>query len=213
MKVQRMNESLFIVLAVAACGGSSTPAALPAPPSPVAPARQPGPQSVPSPAPEPDLVSTPLPPRAPDPAEVKATLLATELAAFETAKPVFDRYCGSCHTQRPKAKKTTLGHFDMTTYPFGGHHATEISKEIREVLAVDGGKPTMPRGKPGIVKGRELALIAAWADAFDAAHAGGAHAAMLEHGHAHGHEQAPSLAPEATGPKAARPGHRDAHAH
>ena len=136
---------------------------------------------------------------------MKAQLIAAETAAFEKAKPVFDKYCASCHTQGPKAKKKTLDHFDMTTYPFGGHHAMEISKEIREVLAIGGGKPTMPRGKPGAVKGEELASIAAWADAFDAAHAGGAHEGQ---GHDHGHHHAP-----AQKPKASSHDHGGAHKH
>jgi hypothetical protein len=41
----------------------------------------------------------------------------------------------------------------------------------------------MPADKKGTVKGDELALIAAWADAFDKAHAGGAHEGA---GHKHG---------------------------
>jgi hypothetical protein len=58
----------------------------------------------------------------------------------------------------------------MTTYPFGGHHAATMGKTIRKVLAIGSGKPTMPSDRKGAVKGDELALIAAWADAFDAAH-------------------------------------------
>lgn len=207
-----MKTSLCFVIVVAACGGPSTPAAVSSPASAAGPVRQPVSRSAPTLAPESDVVSPPPPPREPDPAEVSATLLGNELAAFEAAKPVFDKYCGSCHTQRPKAKKKTLGHFDMTTYPFGGHHAMAISREIREVLAIGGGKPTMPRGKPGVVKGQELALIAAWADAFDEAHAGGVHEATPEHGHAHGHGHAPLHSPEAAHPKAVSP-EPGAHAH
>ena len=58
----------------------------------------------------------------------------------------------------------------MTTYPFGGHHAATMATTIRKVLAIGGGKPTMPANKKGAVKGDELALIAPWADAFEAAH-------------------------------------------
>jgi mono/diheme cytochrome c family protein len=102
-------------------------------------------------------------------------LVAAERLAFEQAKPVFEAHCAKCHvTGGKKAKPTTLGHFDMTSYPFGGHHAGEISAEVRKVLGIGGGKPTMPLDKPGAVKGDELALIAAWADAFDKAHAAGA---------------------------------------
>jgi hypothetical protein len=59
----------------------------------------------------------------------------------------------------------------MTTYPFAGHHAHEVAAEVRKVLGVGGGEPTMPLDKPGAVKGDELALVVAWADAFDRAHA------------------------------------------
>jgi hypothetical protein len=45
----------------------------------------------------------------------------------------------------------------------------------------------MPQDNKGAVKGDELALIAAWADAFDKAHAGGAHEGM-GHDHDHGHK-------------------------
>jgi hypothetical protein len=68
----------------------------------------------------------------------------------------------------------------MTAYPFGGHHAAEITGAIRKVLAIGGGKATMPMDDPGAVKGDELALIAAWADAYDKADQAGAHG---EHEH------------------------------
>ncbi|HEX5058625.1 MAG TPA: c-type cytochrome [Kofleriaceae bacterium] len=96
---------------------------------------------------------------------------ADETAAYENAKPVFTKYCASCHTKAgAKATAKKLDHFDMTTYPFGGHHATTIAATMRKVLAIKGGKPTMPSDRKGAVKGDELALIAAWCDAFDAAH-------------------------------------------
>jgi hypothetical protein len=103
-------------------------------------------------------------------------LLAAEMAAFEKAKPVFDRWCAKCHSKQGKmagAKK--LDHFDMTSYPFGGHHAMEISREIRKSLGIGGGSPKMPADNKGAVQGEELELIKAWADAFDASHAAGAH--------------------------------------
>ena len=101
----------------------------------------------------------------------RADPAAAEQAAYEKAKPVFAKYCASCHTKGgAKATKKKLDHFDMTAYPFGGHHATTIAATIRKVLAIRGGKPTMPSDKKGAVKGDELALIAAWCDAFDAAH-------------------------------------------
>ena len=96
---------------------------------------------------------------------------------YERARPVFEANCARCHTQGgAKTKKKILAHFDMTSYPFGGEHAAEIGEEIREVLAIGGGKPSMPADKKGAVKGDELALIAAWTEAYDAARAGGAHA-------------------------------------
>lgn len=126
----------------------------------------------------------PPPPAGPDAAQVKADLLAAETAAHEAAKPVLGKYCAGCHQQGgKKASAKKLGHFDMTTYPFAGHHTAEIGKVMREVLGVGGGKPTMPYDKPGAVKGDELALIVAWSEAFDASHAGGAHEGMPGHDH------------------------------
>ncbi|HEU5056991.1 MAG TPA: c-type cytochrome [Kofleriaceae bacterium] len=117
-----------------------------------------------------------------DPDQAKADLLAAEAAALEKARPVFDKHCARCHTKGGKnARPKTLEHFDMSSYPFGGHHAGEIAGEIREVLAIGGGKPSMPADKPGAVSGDELALIAAWADACEKSHGAGAH-----QGHGHG---------------------------
>lgn len=130
--------------------------------------------------------AVPVEPAAPDPAKVKAELLATETSAYQAAKPVFEKYCASCHQQGgKKATAKKLGHFDITSYPFAGHHAMEVGATVRKVLGIGGGKPTMPMGKPGIVKGDELALIAAWADAFDASHTGGAHEGMEGDEHKH----------------------------
>lgn len=93
---------------------------------------------------------------------------ALELAAFERAKPVFDQYCASCHTSKgERASKQKLGHFNMDVYPFGGHHASEIGETIRKVLGVGGSKPSMPKDKPGVVKGEELERVVAWSKAFD----------------------------------------------
>jgi len=111
-------------------------------------------------------------------------LLADERAAFEKAKPVFDKYCAGCHTQGAKqATAKKLDHFDMTSYPFGGHHAATLGPTIRKVLAIGGGKATMPNGKPGTVTGDDLAAIAAWTKAWDAAQAAGAHPASPPHHH------------------------------
>lgn len=114
--------------------------------------------------------------------------LAAEMAAYEKAKPVFDKFCASCHSQGgPGAKKSTLNHLDTTTYPFKGHHADDVAESIRKTLGITGKKATMPRNKPGAVQGDDLVLIKNWADAFDAAHPTGAHKDTKgkSHGHAH----------------------------
>ena len=122
----------------------------------------------------------------PDPEQLRRDLRAAETAAFEAARPVFQTHCARCHSKaNKKFKKKALDHFDMTTYPFGGHHAAEVSSEIREVLGIGGGKATMPMDDPGAVTGDELALITAWADAFDASHQGGAHE---DHGDGKSHD-------------------------
>jgi hypothetical protein len=134
---------------------------------------------------EPEPAAEPLQPP-PDPAQVKSDLLAAETSAFELAEPVFKQHCARCHVKGGKnARARTLKHLDMTSYPFGGHHADEISTKIRKVLAIGGGKPTMPKDDLGAVEGDELSLIAAWADAHDKAHAGGAHE---DRGHGAGHD-------------------------
>jgi hypothetical protein len=57
----------------------------------------------------------------------------------------------------------------MTSYPLGGHHADDIGTSVRRALGTAGAKATMPKTDPGAVKGDELALVLAWADAFDRA--------------------------------------------
>ena len=171
--------------AFGACGGKTAP-------EPVAPESAPeaeepttAPDAV---APEAPLAEEPAAETPPDPTQVKAELLAAETSAFELAQPVFKQHCARCHVKGgKKAKAKTLGHFNMTAYPFGGHHADEITAEIRKVLAIGGGKPTMPMDDPGVVQGDELSLIAAWADAYDKAHAGGAHEDRA-HDHGSGHK-------------------------
>lgn len=149
----------LLVLAMAACGGKSPPETAP---PPTAEDRD---HDHPAETPPADGA---------DPAE--EDLAAAETAAYERAKPVFEKYCSKCHAKGGKnAKPKSLEHFDMTSYPFGGHHAVEIGAEVRKVLGIGGGKATMPMDDPGSVKGDELALIAAWADAHDEAHEGGAH--------------------------------------
>ena len=114
-------------------------------------------------------------PRSPE--QVKADLFTAETRAYDAAKPVFENYCAGCHSPDGKmssAKK--LDHLDVSTYPFGGEHKDTITVVLRHALGIDGAKPIMPKDKPGAVKDDELALIAAWADAYDAAENGGAHA-------------------------------------
>ena len=114
-------------------------------------------------------------PAPPDPEQIKKDAMAAETAAFEKAKPVFEGFCKGCHQKGQKnATAKKLADFDITAYPFGGKHNS--TKEIRTVLGIEGGKPTMPKTKPGSVKDADLDAIKAWADAYDAAEAAGAHA-------------------------------------
>jgi mono/diheme cytochrome c family protein len=176
-----MMKTLLLAVLVAACGGgSSKPTPTTPPPADPVPMKEP----VATEPATPEEPAKPAEPPAPDPAKIKAELLAAETAAFEQAKPVFDKHCARCHVKGAKlANKKKLDHFDMTAYPFTGEHAMEISGEIRKALAIGGGKATMPFDKKGAVKGDELALIAAWADAFDASHKGGAHEGHGGHKH------------------------------
>jgi len=145
-------------------------------------------------------------PAAPDPAKVKADLLAAEMTAYEDVKPLVEKYCAICHSKGNKGGKAKiLAHFETTTYPFGGHHAIEVGKNVRKVLGIGGGKPTMPKNKPGTVKGDELALFAAWADAFDASHAGGAHEGHGGGGGGHDHSSMNHGAPDPAEAKPAAP--------
>src|SRR5947209_5328386 len=95
--------------------------------------------------------------------------LAAETAAYAKAKPVFEKYCSTCHTKAgTKSEKKKLDHFDMDTYPLGGEHSAFIGFHIRGVLGLTGKKPTMPDDNPGAVKGEDLAAIKAWTDAWEA---------------------------------------------
>lgn len=153
---------VFVAL-LAACGAK--------PSTPVAP--QPTPIAV-------GEMPTPVPAVA-DP---KTQLLADETSAWQQAQPVFAKYCASCHTQDgAKATATKLEHFTMDTYPLGGHHAATIGPTMRDALGLDGKQATMPADKPGSVTGPDLAVIAAWIDAWDAAERGGAHPPVEHHHH------------------------------
>lgn len=96
---------------------------------------------------------------------------AEELAAFEIARPVFERHCFRCHTtDGHKSKSKALDHLSMDRYPFGGHHADEAGTVVSKVLRADApGKATMPSDDRGAVRGDDLAKVLAWAAAFDRA--------------------------------------------
>jgi hypothetical protein len=94
-----------------------------------------------------------------------------EQAAYERARPVFQKYCVGCHTPSDGlADRRGIAHLDMSSYPFGGHHAAMAGAAVREVLGAAGKPATMPKNAPGTVQGDDLRLVLAWADAFDAAH-------------------------------------------
>lgn len=120
----------------------------------------------------------------PAPTAAQTDLLTAERAAYDRARPVFERHCAKCHTTAGRnARRALLSHFNMDAYPLGGHHAAEIGATIREVLGATGEPPSMPRDNKGAVRGDELALILAWAEAFDRAHPAHEH---HEHGEGHG---------------------------
>jgi hypothetical protein len=94
-----------------------------------------------------------------------------EYNAWLAARPVFDKYCAPCHSQKAAhPDREALEHLDMTSYPLGGEHAKLAGSAVREVLGGTGEKPTMPKGSPGAVQGDDLKLVFAWADAFDKAY-------------------------------------------
>lgn len=166
-----MTRYFFLIATLVACG--SKPAEPTTPPPVATTAPDPAPTPV---APPP--AEKPAPPPI-DPAKVKADALALETAAYDKAKPVFQKYCAGCHIKGgKKADKKKLDHVDMTSYPFGGAHAKSIGNEIRVVLAIDGHKKaTMPSDKPGAVTGDDLATIKAWTEAWQAAGKAGVHPA------------------------------------
>lgn len=184
-----MTRLLVTVLCIAALGacGSKPPRAEPpepvagagdgsapmaqgeAPAEPAAPAEPVAPAEAAKPA------KRPAPPK-PDPARAKADLLASEIRAWNAAKPALQKYCASCHSKGAKgATKKKLEHFDMSAYPVTGHHAATIGATMRDVLGLSGKKATMPLGKPGAVTGNDLAAVKAWIVAWEAAQKGGAH--------------------------------------
>jgi mono/diheme cytochrome c family protein len=149
----RSGSRTLVVALIAACGSSPAPTTTPA-----------------EPAHDHDHMDTTLDPK------VKADLLASERAAWDAAKPVFDTACATCHTKAgKKAAKKKLDHFDFDSYPPGGHHTGTIGYTIREVLGFAGKPATMPDNQPGSVQGDDLAKIKAWTDAWEAADKAGAH--------------------------------------
>lgn len=171
-----MKKLLASLVVLAACGSKAPPpAANPAESPPAEPSANPGSEAVEAATP---AEPTKTDPAAPDPAKIKADAVAAETASYEKAKPVFEKYCASCHTKAgKKATAKKLDHFTMDTYPFGGEHTKSIGNEIRKVLGIDGGKPTMPYDKPGSVTGDDLAAIKTWSEAWRAAGKAGAHPA------------------------------------
>ncbi|HEU0036142.1 MAG TPA: c-type cytochrome [Kofleriaceae bacterium] len=170
---------ILLSFVLAACGGSK-PAPKTTPVEPTTPPSEPvatGSATAPTPPAEPPTEPAPAEP-AKDP---KAELLAAETTAWDKAKPVFEKYCASCHTKAgKKSAKKKLDHFDMDSYPPGGHHTATIGFTIRDVLGISGKKATMPYDHPGTVKGDDLAAIKAWTDAWEAAEKGGAHPAKAK---------------------------------
>jgi hypothetical protein len=162
---------VFSVLCLSACGGGGKPATTPDPtPTETTPAATEAAATTPTQGESTSSESSGAP--AEDP---KQAALQAELAAYETAKPVFEKFCSGCHEKGKRgATKKALGEFEITAYPFTGEHAN--GPDIRKVLGIGGGKATMPRNKPGAVKGDDLAAITAWLDAWDAAESAGAHA-------------------------------------
>ena len=166
-------KTLVLLTFLIACGPQTTPPIEPPPPGdddPVAAAPDAAPRAEEPP---------PLPPDAepaPAPEAVKQALRDAELAAYQAMKPTLDTACARCHTQGgKKANKGKLKHFDMTSYPFGGHHTETITTTLRHVVGLDGSKPKMPQDDKGSLTEDQLAVIQAWAVAYDAAEAGGAH--------------------------------------
>jgi len=128
---------------------------------------------------EPDATTTP-DVVAPGPADMaaadKADLYQAELAAYDAAKPVFAKYCASCHAEGgASATERKREHLDVTSYPFASAHLVALTATLRHVVGLDGARPSMPPNNRGGVADADLARIAAWADAYDAADEGGAH--------------------------------------
>ena len=173
-----MKTLLFLsILGLTACGGGgSKPATTPEPTETTPTDNMANAATPPAQPAEPAEPATPPADPTPPQPDPKQVAMETELAAFENAKPTFEKFCSGCHLQGKRgATKKALAELDITAYPFTGEHAN--GPDIRKSLGIGGGKAKMPKNKPGSVKGDDLAKITAWLDAWDAAEAAGAHAA------------------------------------
>jgi ribosomal protein L12E/L44/L45/RPP1/RPP2 len=166
-------------------------------------------------APEEEAPPVEAEPETPEPVD----LMAVEMAAYEAAKPVFEDQCGMCHTPEEGRKKPKkgVGHFSMAGYPFGGHHSAELGQTIRVSIGGTDKAATMPQDDPGSLEGKDLELLLAWADAFDAAAAAkvGYHA-NPDHGHEHKHQHKAKKPKHKKGkhaPKKGKHGHDHGHKH
>lgn len=176
------SQKLFlyacIATASAACGSSGTASSSTAP---TAAPMEPQPATAAAPPPETEEQAV-----VPAPA---TDLMAAEMMAYEAAKPVFEESCASCHTHIP-GKKMSKGvmHFAMGSYPYQGHHASELGVIIRVAIGGTDKAATMPKDDPGSLQGEDLQTLLSWADAFDAAATAkvGYHAEKDHHG---GHDK------------------------
>lgn len=110
--------------------------------------------------------------QAPPPPQV-----AAEIAAYKAATPVFSKHCGGCHARGgAQWSEEAADHFDMSSYPFGGHHAAAIDQEVLRSLGQSGRPATMPKSGPGDLSTDEVDLISDWAKAFATAKDAGFHA-------------------------------------
>lgn len=176
-----MKTILFSMLVVfAACGGGGKkPETKPEETTPTETMAKTDPNAGKPEEKKPEEKAPPPEEKKPDPEALKKEAMDAETAAYEKAKPVFEAACKACHFKGQKnATAKKLADFEITTYPFGGKHGN--ATDVKKALGIGGGKATMPKTKPGSVKGDDLAAIEAWATAYDAAEAAGAHPAKAD---------------------------------
>ncbi len=86
-----------------------------------------------------------------------------ELAAYERARPVFERECKRCHASGTRLTSTAaMGGVDMSRYPFGGGTPTEVARRIGVSIGLFGRGATMPPTRLPGLRGEDAALVAAW---------------------------------------------------